>query len=105
MRKQITLVCAVGMSTSLLVTKMKTAAKERGVDVEIVAVAESAFEGQGLEKVTDVLLLGPQVCFMAKKLKARYEPSGIKVEVINSRDYGMLNGDKVLSDALALMGE
>lgn len=105
MSKQITLVCAVGMSTSLLVSKMKAAAKERSVDVEIVAVAESAFEGQGLEKVTNVMLLGPQVSFMAKKLKARYEPLGIKVEVINSRDYGLLNGDKVLTDALALIGE
>lgn len=36
--KTIMLVCASGMSTSLLVSKMKKAAEEKGVDAEIFAV-------------------------------------------------------------------
>jgi cellobiose PTS system EIIB component len=101
MSKRITLVCAAGMSTSLLVTKMKAAATALGLDVTITAVAESAFGGD-LEKETEILLLGPQIGYRLKALKARCEPEGIKVAVINTVDYGMMNGEKVLKTALAL---
>ena len=36
--KTILLVCSAGMSTSLLVTKMESAAKEAGVDCKIFAL-------------------------------------------------------------------
>ena len=39
--KKILLVCAAGMSTSLLVNKMKQAAKEMGIEVEIDALPVS----------------------------------------------------------------
>lgn len=98
--KTITLVCAAGMSTSLLVTKMKEAAKNLEEEVEIRAVSERQFNKY--EKDTDILLLGPQVGFMLKKLKEKYESTGMAIEVINSMDYGMMNGEKVLKTALAL---
>ncbi|TCL57697.1 PTS system cellobiose-specific IIB component [Hydrogenispora ethanolica] len=97
---KITLICAVGMSTSLLVDKMKSAMVKLGVEAEIRAIAESKFKEY--EKDTDVLLLGPQVSFMAKKFKETYEPQGIKVAVIDSIDYGMMDGEKVLKMALGI---
>ncbi|AZS14306.1 PTS sugar transporter subunit IIB [Paenibacillus lutimineralis] len=98
--KRITLVCAAGMSTNLLVTKMNIASVKEKVAVKIQAVPESEFEKYSKE--TDILLLGPQVRFMLPEFKAKYEPAGIKVAVINSADYGMMNGEKVLKEALAL---
>jgi len=98
--KKITLACAGGMSTSMLVTKMKAAAKEMNLDVEIRATAESNF--QEFENDTDILLLGPQVGYTLKKMKALYEPKGIKVAVINGLDYGVMNGAKVLKEALEM---
>ncbi|MDU5947283.1 MAG: PTS sugar transporter subunit IIB, partial [Paenibacillus macerans] len=50
----------------------------------------------------DVLLIGPQVGYLEGDFKAKYEPQGIKVSVINTMDYGMMNGEKVLANALAL---
>lgn len=94
--KQITLVCAGGFSTSLLVTRMEAAAKAKGVEVVIRATAESKFKA--FESETDVLLLGPQVSFLADEFKAKYKD--IKVGVIDSIDYGMMNGEKVLENAL-----
>lgn len=88
------------MSTSLLVTKMKNAAEKLGIEAEIRATAESSFSEY--ENTTDILLLGPQVGYTLKKMKAAYEPKGIKVALINSVDYGMMNGEKVLKTALAL---
>ncbi|OEH91535.1 PTS sugar transporter subunit IIB [Bacillus solimangrovi] len=98
---KIGLFCAAGMSTSMLVTKMKNEAKAKGIDVEINAYPESE-----LEKVIDnidVALLGPQVKFLLTKAKAVCEPKNIPVEVINTMDYGMMNGAKVLESALNLV--
>ncbi len=98
--KRITLACAAGMSTSLLVSKMNLAAATDGIDVKIQAVPESSFEKYAND--TDILLLGPQVSYTLNKMKSQYEPKGIKVAVINSIDYGMMNGEKVLKEALKL---
>lgn len=98
--KRITLVCAAGMSTSLMVSKMNLAALNLGESVKIQAVPESDFGKYADE--TDILLLGPQVSYTLDKMKAQYEPKGIKVAVINSLDYGTMNGEKVLKEALTM---
>lgn len=98
--KRIVLVCANGMSTSLLVTKMKAAAEKNGDDVTIKAVGETKFDQCADE--TDILLLGPQVKYLFDDMKEQYEPRGIKVSVINTVDYGCMNGEKVLKQALAM---
>jgi PTS system cellobiose-specific IIB component len=98
---KIALVCSAGMSTSLLVSKMREAAAKQGVDVEINAVAESDFAGHAAG--VQVLLLGPQVRFQFDALKKEYEPKGVKIAVISPIDYGRMNGEKVLADAFALL--
>lgn len=99
--RYITLVCAAGMSTSILMARMQESAKEQGIEAKIVAMSESKFEEY--EEPTEVLLLGPQIEYMADEMKEQYEPKGIKVAVIDMMDYGTLNGEKVLKDALALL--
>ncbi len=97
----ITLVCAAGMSTSMLMTKMKASAEKEGIQARIAAMSESKFAT--CTEPTDILLLGPQVSYLYESMKGTYEPKGIKVAVINMVDYGMMNGEKVLEDALALL--
>ena len=75
--KYVTLLCAMGMSTSLLVNKMKAAAKKSREELTIVAMAKDAFDAYNGE--TDVLLIGPQIRHMYDELKEKYEPKGIKV--------------------------
>lgn len=103
--KTIMLVCAAGMSTSLLVSKMQKAAEAKGLDADI--FANSANEADGIleKKDVDVLLLGPQVRFMRAQFEKKVEGKGIPVDVINMQDYGMVNGEKVLETALELIGE
>lgn len=100
--KRILLVCSSGMSTSLLVIKMNLAAEKQGVEVEITAVAESELKKYG-DKV-DIVLLGPQVRFLLSKVKTFLDPKGVPVEVINSVDYGTMNGENVLNRAIELIG-
>lgn len=99
--RYITLVCAAGMSTSMLVNRMKDAAKKENLEVSIIAMSATAFTTY--KEPTEVLLLGPQVSYMLDKMKDEYGPKGIKVAVINMMDYGMMNGEKVLHDALKMI--
>lgn len=99
--KKIVLVCGAGMSTSLLVTRMIEAAKQKGEEFEIIAVPSGGMKGHVED--ADVLLLGPQVSFMKKEFIEKYDPYNVVVEVINSIDYGMMNGEKVLDFAIELI--
>lgn len=100
---KIRLFCAAGMSTSFLVTKMKKAAAEKGLEVDIDALPESSLS-KSLDGI-DVALLGPQIGFTLPKVKKVCEEKGVPVEVIPMADYGMMNGEKVLAFALKLAGK
>ncbi|MGK0552325.1 PTS sugar transporter subunit IIB [Enterococcus faecalis] len=102
-KKTIMLVCSAGMSTSLLVTKMQKVAEERGLDTDIFAVSASDADNNLENKDVNVLLLGPQVRFMKGQFEQKLQPKGIPLDVINMSDYGMMNGEKVLDQALSLM--
>lgn len=94
----ILLVCSAGMSTSMLVKKMQDAAAEKGVEAKIWAVgdADSAEEA----KHADIVLLGPQVRYLEKKMNERVNNEK-PVMVIDMAAYGMMNGAKVLDQAIA----
>ena len=102
--KTIMLCCAAGMSTSLLVSKMQKAAEAQGVDAEIFATGASDADNQLENKKIDCVLLGPQVRFMEGQFKEKVAPKGIGVEVIDMKAYGMMDGETVLKQALALIG-
>lgn len=99
----IRLFCAAGMSTSLLVSKMREVAKEKGIEADIEAFPEAQMD-KHLDNV-DVALLGPQVGYTLAKSKKICDPKGIPVDVIPMVDYGLMNGKKVLDFALKLSGK
>ncbi|WP_312541819.1 PTS sugar transporter subunit IIB [Enterococcus sp.] len=96
--KKILLVCAAGMSTSLLVNKMKDEASQQGINVEIKAVAKEKL-AENIEGA-HVVLLGPQIGYLEDDFKEAYSDLQIPIRVINSIDYGMMNGKKILAEAL-----
>ena len=98
--KKIMLVCSAGMSTSLLVQKMEKAAKESNIAVEIFACSEA--EAKDKYKTVSVILLGPQVRFLLTKIQSAVEGTGIPVAVIDSIEYGTMNGAAVLEKALKM---
>ena len=100
--KKILLICDAGMSTGIIVKKMKAAAEAKGIETEIKAVGLAKFQ-DNLDSY-DVFLLGPQVKFRKDELNAIAVERGKKVEVINSMDYGMMKGEKILDFAIGLIG-
>ncbi|MGI9282601.1 MAG: PTS sugar transporter subunit IIB [Endozoicomonas sp.] len=97
---KIMLCCSAGMSTSMLVKKMREAAESQGKEVEIEAFGATYFDEQVAS--FDVVLLGPQVKYMLNDLKQRAAEYEVPVEAISPMDYGTMNGAKVLDFALSL---
>lgn len=99
--KKILLLCSNGMSTSLMVKKMLEAAEKKGEEVEIKALGLDKFK-ENLNNY-DVFLLGPQIKYRKSEFEKIASEVGKKVDVINTMDYGMMKGDKVLEFALSLI--
>lgn len=99
--KKILLLCAAGMSTSIVVKKMREAAKVKNLDVQIEAQPLETFE-ENLNNF-DIFLLGPQVRFKKADFEKIAIKAGKKVEIINQMDYGMMKGEKILDWALKLI--
>lgn len=98
--RKIVLLCAAGMSTSALVRKMQDAAKAEGYECEI--SAHSVSEAKNYEGA-DIILLGPQVRYRLKEVQGLLPNN--KVEVIDMKDYGMMNGKAVLTRAKTVIGD
>lgn len=95
---KVLLVCAAGMSTSLLTNNMKKNAQP-GDEIDAVPLGE-------LESVIDkydVVLLGPQIRFKEKDVKKLAEPKGIPSGVIDMRAYGMMDGKAAMDQARKLV--
>ena len=99
--KKIFLCCAAGMSTSMLVERMKQSATSRNIEVEITAVPVSDFDQ--IITDADVILLGPQVKFQLQSISSAAAPHGVPVAAIDMMLYGSMQGDKVLDHALSLL--
>ncbi|MDO4667800.1 MAG: PTS sugar transporter subunit IIB [Streptococcus sp.] len=104
-KKQIMLVCAAGMSTSLMVNKMQKSASERAIEADIFAIPVAEADDYLETHQVSVVLLGPQVRYLLKGFEEKLAPSGTPVDVIPMTDYGMMKGDKVLDLANTLIQE
>lgn len=94
----IVLVCEHGASTGMLTSRMIDAAKKMNVDASI-----NAYSFTKLDEVidgADIVLLGPQVRFKKKMFEEKYADKGIEFMVIDTVDYGMMNGEKVFKTVL-----
>lgn len=95
---KILLVCAAGLSTSILMKKIEQYAAQNGIDLTIDAIGMGEYQTVCADY--DVLLLGPQVSYQEEEVAAG---SGKPVAVIPPQDYGMGNAQNVLKLAQSLV--
>ena len=100
---KIMLCCSDGMSTSLLVEKMKVAAQEKGIEAEIWADCLASIPSY-VEKTPDIIMVGPQIKFKLKSIQETFANTTCKVVAIDMRDYGAMRGENVLISALKELG-
>jgi len=92
------------MSTSLLASKMQKTADAHKLPIEIKAFSDSQMGDVVNEFNPEVILLGPQVKHLYEKVSERYGQEHV-VAVIDSVDYGNVDGERVLKKAMKLYKE
>ena len=92
--RHLTLICMAGISTSLLVNKMKRLIRNENLEIAVTAMSERAF--QGYTGQTDVLLLGPQ---LGHRFESLYESKGIRIDRIDPERFGAMDAKAVLEQA------
>ena len=93
---KVTLVCAGGVSTSMLCEKIVEEGKK--FDYEIECNAYAVLEADKHIPSSDLVLVGPQIKYMLKKLQAKYPDKTI--EAIEMKDYGAMNASNIMKKYL-----
>lgn len=97
---KILLGCAAGMSTSILMRKMKDYWAQQGVDLTISAVGLGEIED--VYQDYDIILIGPQVSYRLKEVQ---EETGYPVAAIPPTDYALHNCANIMDLADRLYAE
>lgn len=101
---KVLLVCAIGMSSSLLVSKITKEAEAAGINLEMMAIETPEIARWDFEtNHMDMVLIAPQVRYKRKSITKASEPYGTIVELIDSVSYGMVDGEKIFQQIMAAM--
>lgn len=96
---KILLVCAGGMSTGILMNKLKAYWAEKGEDHTIDAVGLSEYKD--VYQNYDIIMTGPQVSYRLKEIQS----VGLPCEGIPSFDYAVGNCDNIMKLANKLYAQ
>lgn len=97
---KVLLVCAGGMSTSILMKKLEKYAADQGIEFEI--AAKGLAEYRDVCDHYDCILMGPQVGYRKDEV---VKDSGKPVAVIAPADYGIGNCPNIFKQIHQLLGE
>jgi len=80
---------------------MSNASIKLGIESDIAAYPSVKLDF--IIKKMDFILLGPQLSFKIEKFRELYPDYSAKMAVINSADFGAMDGEKILKDVIALI--
>ncbi len=96
------MVCAMGMSSSLLENKTRDAAKAAGVPFELRAITTPEIARWDFQaNYVDIVLVAPQVRYKRKSIAEAAAPYGIIVQDIDPVTFGMVEGEKLFQQIWA----
>ncbi|MCF0258363.1 MAG: PTS sugar transporter subunit IIB [Erysipelotrichaceae bacterium] len=81
---KVLLVCAGGLSTSLLMKKMKGFWEEQGTELNVEACSLAEYKNRCRD--FDIILVGPQISYHLDDIR---EASGLPCDAIDSTDYAL----------------
>ena len=96
---KILLCCANGLSTRILMQKMRKWGKEIGIELEVIAKPSSDIEN--VYKDYDCILVGPQIAYQLEEIKGI--AVGKPVDKINPADYGLGNVENIMKQVHKLL--
>lgn len=98
---KVLLVCAAGMSTSMLMRKMEGYAQENGIELEVDARSFAELKNPKASGY-DCILVGPQISYQKDKIVKKADD--LPVEVIPMKDYGRQNCPAIFELIHSLIG-
>ncbi|MGA8943749.1 MAG: PTS sugar transporter subunit IIB [Thermoactinomyces sp.] len=104
-RLHVLLVCNLGASTGIMVAKMREIAQNSKALANTDVKIDARPAGELRDYVTeyDVVLIGPQIKHLYDNLKKICDQYEKPVAIIDTRDYGMVNGGNILKQAIRLV--
>jgi PTS system cellobiose-specific IIB component len=101
---KVLLICAGGMSSSLLLSQIREASHTFGVDLDVSAHHSSGLQPWNFEKrPIDIVLVAPQVRMLRRGIARAAEPFGAIVECMEPMAYGMADGQKIVRQIIEAM--
>lgn len=97
---QVLIVCSWGMSTSLLVESMLTAAQASRIDLAVEALSAGEYACKVEE--CDVILIAPQIRHLRKSIEKLAASEGKPVAMIEPFHYATMDGEAVLRQVINL---
>ncbi len=97
---KILLVCSGGMSTSILMNKMKQYAQDNGFEIKIDAVGTGAYEEVAGEY--EIICLGPQIAYRRRSIQDTVD---IPVISIEPRTYAFADSAKLFEQVDKELGK
>ncbi len=96
------LVCGSGASSGFMAANIRKAAKERGMDISIVARSESEIESYVDE--IDALMVGPHLAYILDEIDEYTHGLSVKVILMKKEYYSTLDGGAALDHLLSEIG-
>ncbi|MDO4262354.1 MAG: hypothetical protein Q4C82_09765 [Eubacteriales bacterium] len=94
---KIVLVCYSGSSASILRDRMLAWARANLIEADVIVSSLAGLDDD--REDADIVLVGPQVRCALANIRERV-PARIPVVAVDTRDYGMAKGDRVMQEAL-----
>ncbi|WP_255259563.1 PTS sugar transporter subunit IIB [Lentibacillus sp. CBA3610] len=98
---KVIILCSWGATSSQLAKKVEEAAENRGIDIDVYAGGTGEFKDKASQY--DVALLEPQVRHLRKEVTKVGDQHNVPVELVDQRAFALMDGDKVLDQALNML--
>lgn len=95
---KVLLVCAGGLSTSILMKKLEKYAAANDIEFEV--VAKGVMDYEDVAPAYDVILLGPQVSYKKDDIQSK---TGKPLAVIAQMDYALGNAENIFKQINAIL--
>lgn len=98
---KVIMICAAGMSSSLLCTKISEAAKKRDINMTVTSMPSMTYKEISYDDVA-AILVAPQVRGQKSEVENYISYLGLKTPVIQIgfQEYGLVKGEVVLDNLL-----
>lgn len=98
---RVVILCAMGMSSSVIVNAVRKAANAKNVEIDIHCQPSLNFKDEDFNNI-DIVLLAPQIRGQAKDIKDYLKDYNVAIGEIDMLEYALAKGDAVLGNILKL---